>query len=213
MTENDATRAEAATLAGMVAALAAGNGVEPVNLVLVGLAAAVSPEVGNDVAATVTAELARRYLRAVRCWASGAPVARSWQVLFDWWDPAVSSPLRATLAGVATLVGNDLAPAVVTSCTLLGHAPGPVECEAADTIAQALTDIVRDAVAVGGEGDPEGAEAAQGLLLLLARRDPWRLAEHLWTLRGHPAEAEAERTAVDWRASTVGKALLGTPWS
>lgn len=209
---SDATRAEAVTLAGLVGLLADEPGVAPVDRVLTGLAAAVGRD-RCDVAAAVAAELARRYLRAVRCFTGGAPVARSWRVLFRWWEPGVSSPparspLRATLVGVAVLAGNDLAPAVVSTCTLLGHAPGPAECDAVDTILLVLADIVRDAVRAAGDGDPDGAEAAEGLLLLLARRDPWRVAEHLWTLRGRPAEAEAERSALDWRTSAVGRALL-----
>lgn len=207
---NDATRAGAVTLAGLVELLAGGPGVAPVSRALTGLAAAVRTEVDDecDVTAAVAAELARRYLRTVRRHAAGAPVSRSWQVVFQWWEPGVSSPLRATLAGVAVLVGNDLAPAVVSTCTLLGRAPGPVERDAVDTIARALADLVRDAVRAHGECDPDGAEAAQGVLLLLARHDAWRLAEHLWTLRGHPAEAEAERSALDRRTSAVGRALL-----
>ncbi len=204
---NDATRAEAVTLAGLVALLGDAPGVAPVDRVLTGLAAAIGGD-RCDGTAAVAAELARRYLRAARCFIAGAPVARSWQVLFRWWEPGVSSPLRATLVGAAVLAGNDLAPAVVSTCTLLGRAPGPVECNAVDTISLALADIVRDAVRAGGDRDPDGAEAAEGLLLLLARRDPWRVAEHLWTLRGRPAEAEAERSALDWRTSAVCRALL-----
>lgn len=207
---SDATRPEAVTLTGLVALLGGGQGVAPVGSVLTALAATVERDGGRDgdVTAAVAAALARRYLRAVRCHAAGAPVSRSWQVVFRWWEPGVSSPLRATLAGVAVLAGNDLAPAVVSTCTLLGHAPGPSERDAVDTISLALADIVRDAVRAGGAGDREGAEAAEGLLLLLARRDPWRVAEHLWTLRGRPAEAEAERSALDWRTSAVGRGLL-----
>ncbi|OJY52275.1 DUF5995 family protein [Pseudonocardia sp. 73-21] len=206
-TSDAATRAEAVTLAGLVALLGAAPGVAPVDRVLTGLATAVGGD-RCDVTAAVAAELARRYLRAARCFHAGAPAPRSWQVLFRWWEPAVSSPLRATLVGVAVLAGNDLPPAVVSTCTLLGHAPGPAECDAVDSISRTLADIVRDAVLDAGGADPDGAEAAEGLLLLLARRDPWRLAEHLWTLRGRPAEAEAERSALDWRTSAVGRALL-----
>lgn len=204
---NDATRAGAVTLAGLVAALGEAPGVAPVDRALMDLAAAVGAD-RCDVTAAVTAELARRYLRAARGFATGVPVARSWEVLFRWWEPGVSNPLRATLAGAAVLAGNDLAPAVVSTCTLLGHAPGPDECAAVDTISLTLADIVRGAVREGAGIDPAGAEAAEGLLLLLARRDPWRVAEHLWTLRGRPAEAEAERSALDWRTSAVGRALL-----
>jgi len=209
MSECDATRAEAVTLDGMVAVLAGPGplGVGPVNRLLIGLAAAVEAGENSD-AVAVTTELARRYLRAVRCHAGGAPVARSWLVVFEGWDPSVTSPLRATLAGATTLVGNDLAPAVVSACTLQGRAPGPVECRAADTIAVALADLVHDAVREAGGCDPAGVEAAHELIRVLARRDPWRLAEHLWTLRGRPAEAAAEQTALDQQCSAVGRALL-----
>lgn len=184
------------------------GGVEPVNRFLCGVCDTVVAAGGCEVAATLTGELARRYLRAVRGRAAGAAVPRSWQVLFDHRD---GSPLRMTLAGVHTVVAHDLAPAVVSTCTLLGRTPGPTERDAADRISAALADVVRAASRAVGDRDPDGAAAARGLELLLGRRDPWRHAELLWTLRGRPAEAEAERAALDWRTSVVGLGLLGEP--
>jgi hypothetical protein len=208
---NDAAMNEAATLAGLVRLLGDAPGVAPVDGVLTRLAAAVGGdrcEAGAEVAAAVASELARRYLRVVRSHAAGAQVPHSWQVLLRWWEPGVSSPLRATLAGVAVLAGNDLPPAVVSTCTLLGHAPGPDESDAVDAVSVALADLVLDAVRAGGDADPDGAEAARGLLLLLARRESWRVARHLWSLRGRPAEAAAERSMLDRRTGAVVRALL-----
>jgi Family of unknown function (DUF5995) len=185
------------------------GGVAPVNRLLFGMCCSTAEDADGEVATTVVAELARRYLRAVRSHAAGAPVARSWQVLLDEPRAAPPSPLRTTLAGVHALAGHDLAPAVVSACTLLGRAPGPAERDVTDRISAALADAVHQAARTGGDRDPEAAAAARGLALLLGRRDAWRHAELLWALRGRPAEAEAERAAFDWRTSVVGQGLLG----
>ena len=184
-------------------------GVAPVDRVLLDLCDAVLAGGGDEIAAAVTAEIGRRYLRAVRDRAARAPLARPWQVLFDHWAAGQRDPLRMTLAGVHTVAGHDLAPAVVSVCTLLGRPPGSAERATADRISAALSEIVCTACRVDGAGDPDRVAAGQGLVLLLGRRDPWRHAELLWTLRGRPAEAEAERAALDWRASVVGRGLLG----
>jgi hypothetical protein len=188
------------------------GGVEPVNRLLIGVCAAVpTDDGGDDLTAMVTAELARRYLRAVRAHAAGAGVPRSWQMVFEQCGAGTSSTLRTTLVGVHTLAGQDLAPAVVRTWTLLGRTPGPSARRATETISTVLAGIVRDAARTERERDPDGVAAARGLALRLGRCDAWHRVELLWTLRGRPAEAEAECVESDRRTCAEGRALLEGP--
>jgi hypothetical protein len=130
-------------------------------------------------------------------------------VLLRWWEPGSASEVRAVLAGVAVLAGGDLGPSVVSTCTLLGHAPGPAEQDVVDTLSLVLAGIVRAAGQSVGQDDPDGAAAARRLLRVLARRRAWTVTQRLWTLRGHPAQAAAERAALDRRTGAAVLALLG----
>ncbi len=191
-----------------------GHGVGPVGRLLTAAAApdveAVDAEADGEFRAALLAELARRYLRAVRAQARGSEAPRVWQVVLSRWEGGAGDPARAVLAGAHALVCFDLPPAVVSACTLLGSNPGPVE----QTVVQAVTDriarLANDAAAHDTAAtDTRSREDASGLALLLSRSECWRQAEHLWTLRGRPSEAEKERAAMDWRAALVARALLG----
>jgi hypothetical protein len=186
-----------------------GEGVGPVNRLLTGVVGAAVDDVGADreFAAGLVTELAKRYLRAVRSHARGRPVPTAWQEVIDRWDPATADPGRIALAGGLTLVGLDLAPAVVSICTLLGRTPGPVE--RADV--QMIIGLIAHRLEAAGAGDPGSGADDAGLGLLLSHHDAWRQAEHLWAVRGRPSEAEVERAAMDWRAGLVARGLLAGP--
>jgi hypothetical protein len=154
------------------------------------------------------AELARRYLRAVRAHARGSGTPRVWQVLLARWEGGSGDPARTALAGAHALVCFDLPPAVVSACTLLGRGPGPVEQAVVQAVTAQIARLANEAAATDARSDDDDAS---GLALLLSRSECWRQAEHLWTLRGRPSEAEKERAALDWRAALVARALLGSP--
>jgi hypothetical protein len=78
-----------------------------------------------------------------------------------------------------------------------------------DTLSLVLAGIVRAAGQSVGQDDPDGAAAARRLLRVLARRRAWTVTQRLWTLRGHPAQAAAERAALDRRTGAAVLALLG----
>jgi hypothetical protein len=186
-----------------------GHGAGPVGRLLTAVAVpdveAVDAEADGEFRAALLAELARRYLRAVRAQARGSEALRVWQVVLSRWEGGARDPARIALAGAHALVCYDLPPAVVSACTLLGRSPGPVE----RAVVQALTGrIARLANDAAGK-DTGSRDDASGLALLLSRSECWRQAEHLWTLRGRPSEAEKERAAMDWRAALVARALLG----
>jgi hypothetical protein len=152
----------------------------------------------------LVAELARRYLRAVRAHAKGSGTPRVWQVLLTRWEGGSGDPARTALAGAHALVSFDLPPAVVSVCTLLGRGPGPAE----QAVVQALTAQI--ARLANEAADAHSRDDASGLALLASRSETWRQAQHLWTMRGRPLEAEKERAALDWRAALVARALLGS---
>lgn len=187
-----------------------GHGAGPVGRLLTALAATDDPAASvpaqpdTEFRAALVAELARRYLRAVRAHARGSGAPRVWQVLLSRWDGGPGDPARTALAGAHALVSFDLPPAVVSACTLLGRSPGPVE----QAVVQAVTGQV--ARLANEAADTRSDDDASGLALLLSRSESWRQAEHLWTLRGRPSEAEKERAALDWRAALVARALLGS---
>jgi hypothetical protein len=186
-----------------------GEGVGPVNRLLTGVVGAVVDDVGADreFTAGLVTELARRYLRAVRAHARGAGVPRAWQEVIDRWGAATAGPGRIALAGGLTLVGLDLAPAVVSICTLLGRTPGPAE--RGDV--QMIIGLIVHGLEAAGAPDPGAGADDAGLGPLLSHHDAWRQAEHLWALRGRPSEAELERAAMDWRAGLVARGLLAGP--
>jgi hypothetical protein len=186
-----------------------GHGAGPVGRLLTAVAVPddAAPQLEAEFRAALVAELARRYLRAVRAHAKGSGAARVWQVLLSRWEGGTGDPARTALAGAHALVCYDLPPAVVSACTLLGRGPGPVE----QAVVQAVTaQIARLANEAGAATDASSHDDARGLALLLSRSECWRQAEHLWTLRGRPSEAEKERAALDWRAALVARALLGS---
>lgn len=156
----------------------------------------------REFAATLTVELVKRYLRAVRNHSRGAPAARAWQVLLDRRRISGVGPRQFALAGVNAVVDHDLAPALVSTCTVLGSRPGAAERFDIDSLAAVITQRLR--IEHGAAADD-----ALGIEFLVSRHVVWRQAEHLWALRGRPAEAETEAAAIDWRAGMVGLGLLG----
>ncbi|GAA1280555.1 hypothetical protein GCM10009609_50450 [Pseudonocardia aurantiaca] len=211
-------RSGPATPAGVVHALARlatgadahrrGAGAGPVNRLLSALAGTVGggrahdPEFGG----ALVVELARRYLQAVRDHARGTAVPRVWQVVLDAWADPGAEPGRITLVGAHALVGHDLPPAVVSTCTLLGRTPGPAERGDLQATVALLAYLACDAA--GRSADAATREEATGLELVLARGEPWRQAEHLWTVRGRPSETERDRDALDRRAALVVRGVL-----
>jgi hypothetical protein len=207
-----------ATPAGVVQALAPlaagadahrrGAGAGPVNRLLAALAGAVGggraldPEFGG----ALVVELARRYLQVVRDHGRGIAVPRVWRVVLDAWADPGAEPGRITLAGAHALVGHDLPPAVVSTCTLLGRTPGPAERADLQAMVGLLARLACDAA--GRSADAATLEEATGLELLLTRGEPWRQAEHLWTVRGRPSETERDRHALDRRAALVVRGVL-----
>jgi hypothetical protein len=185
-----------------------GQGAGPVGRLLTAVAApddaAAQPDA--EFRTALVAELARRYLRAVRAQARGSGAPRVWQVLLSRWEGGTGDPARTALAGAHALVCFDLPPAVVSVCTLLGRTPGPLEQAVVQVMTAQITRLANEAAAADTRSDDD----ASGLALLLSRSECWRQAEHLWTLRGRPSEAEKERAALDWRAALVARALLGS---
>lgn len=162
-------------------------------------------EVDAEFRSALLAELARRYLRAVRAHARGIGAPRVWQIVLSRWECGDGDPARTALAGAHALVCFDLPPAVVSACTLLGRSPGLVEQAVVRAVTDRIARLANDTAA-----DTRSRDDARGLALLLSRSECWRQAEHLWTLRGRPSEAEKERAALDWRAALVARALLGS---
>jgi hypothetical protein len=187
---------------------ARGHGAGPVGRVLTAIADAAGdgpPDAAHEFRSALLAEIVRRYLRAVRAHARPGSVPRVWQVVLDRWE-AGADPVRTTLAGVHALVGYDLAPAVVSACTVLGRAPGRTE----RAVVQDVVGLIADAVtAVAADADALTRADARDLILLGSRGEHWRRAEHLWAVRGRPSEAEKERAALDGHAALVASALLG----
>jgi hypothetical protein len=185
-----------------------GHGAGPVGRLLTAIAAPddTAAQLDSELRAALVAELARRYLRAVRAYARGSGAPRVWQVLLTRWEGGTGDPARTALAGAHALVCFDLPPAVVSACTLLGLSPGPVEQAVVQAVTAQIARLANEAAAT----DSQSRDDASGLALLLSRSECWRQAEHLWTLRGRPSEAEKERAALDWRAALVARALLGS---
>jgi hypothetical protein len=189
-------------------ARARGHGAGPVGRLLTVLARAGEDRCSvadGEFRAALVAELARRYLRSVRCHARDATVPRVWQVLLDRWEGGSADAARTVLAGAHALVGHDLPQAVVSTCTVLGRTPGRAE----RAVVQAVVDRIAAHAEAAAGADADSLDAAHGLALLCARGEGWRQAEHLWAVRGRPSEAEQERAALDWRAALVAEALLG----
>jgi hypothetical protein len=189
---------------------AGGRPVGPVGGLLTAVAGVgPEPDTGGDgeFRVALLGELERRYLRALRRHACAAAVPRVWQVVLDQWE-AGTDPCRSLLAGTYALVGHDLAPAVVSACTLLGRSPGRAERAVVEALLDLVARLLADTVDSAG-ADPATRGDAAGLTLLLGRGEGWRQAEHLWTVRGRPSEAAKERAALDWRAALVARALLG----
>lgn len=154
------------------------------------------PEFG----ATLVVQLTWRYLQAVGDLRTDTAVPRSWRVLLDRRDAADITAEQFTLAAVSTLIHHDLGPALVSTATVLGRSLGPVEKADCDALVAVVAERARML-------ETETAQDA-GFAAALSRNGAWRVAEHLWTLRGRPVEAEAERAALDWRVSMIGQALL-----
>jgi hypothetical protein len=187
---------------------ARGHGAGPVGRLLTGIGDAGDdrcPEADREFRAVLLEELARRYLRTVRGHARASEVPRVWQIVLGRWEGHTAGPARTALAGAYALVGHDLAPAVVSACTVLGRVPGRAEHAVVQAVVGLIADFAEGAAACA---DAATRDHARGLVLLCARGEAWRQAEHLWTVRGRPSEAEKERAALDWRAALVAEALL-----
>jgi len=192
-----------------------GAGVGPVTRLLIEVAEAVAADLpvsqrfaDAEFVATLTVELARRYLRAVRGHARGTPVTRAWEVVLDRCDAPVRSPAPVALAGVNALLDHDLTLALVSTFTLLGRSPGAAERRDVEALTALIGDRLHDAAYPGCAGHADASDDECGLAFLLPHSESWWRAEHLWTLRGRPAAAEAERASIDRRASLVGRGLL-----
>lgn len=156
--------------------------------------------------AVLVRRLANRYLKVVADAAAGRPIARSWGALVDLRSAA---PARLVLAGVRTLLYYDLTQAFAGACTVLGRDPGPQERAAHTRVATVLGTCVRELVRRAG-GSAETAAARQ-LDSPQTRTAALRRAEHLWVLRGCPAEAEEERDALDREVRADVGRLLARP--
>ena len=192
---------EPATVAGAVAVL---NGLRPgmpgvpaVTALLVALAASVvaaqpgpvwsgADESVGEFAGTLTVQLVRPYLRAVRAAGCGQRLPEVWWPVFEAFRLGIDQPRLALAAGHA-LVDHDLPIAVVSSCTLLGCAPGEAQRRQAVALAAVLA-----------AGAPESDESGW-----------WAQVQRLWAVRGRPAETAAERSALEQRVVLAGRALLG----
>jgi hypothetical protein len=152
-------------------------------------------EPGLEFETVLVRRLVRRYLGVVADAAAGRPVARTWRLLLD--PPPVPVSRRA-LAGVGALLGYDLTLAFASTCTLLGCDPGPPERAAHGRVAALLGGRARELA--GRTGGPADLAAAARLDGPARREAVRRRAECLWTLRGRPTEAEAERDALDQEA-------------
>jgi hypothetical protein len=191
-------------------ARARGHGAGPVGQLLTALAEAGEdgpPDAAREFRAALLAEVARRYLRAVRGHARTAAPPRVWRVVLDGWEGG-ADPVRTTLAGAHALVGYDLAPAVVSACTVLGRAPGRTERAVVRDVVGLVAAAVGEAAA---DADALARADARDLVLLFGRGEHWRRAEQLWAVRGRPSEAEKERAALDACAVHVAEALLNGP--
>lgn len=186
-----------------------GAGAGPVNRILLGLVAphheVDAPGAGprrDGFRDALVVELVRRYLVAVAAHAHGGAAPRVWKAVLDAWASGLADARRIALAGAHAIVGHDLAPTVVSTCTLLGRTPGPAEREAVRVL------VERVAARVCDEAPTEAPTEAHGPELLLTRTDAWRQVELLWAVRGRPSEAEREQAALDWRATLIARGLL-----
>jgi hypothetical protein len=142
--------------------------------------------------AVLVRRLAHRHRRTVAAAAAGRPVPRVWRLLLD---PSPAPAARRALAGVGALLHYDLTLAFAGTCTVLGRDPGSRERAAHARVAASLVACGRELVL--RSGGPAEARAAGRLDTPAVRDACCRRAEHLWTLRGRPAEAEQERDALD----------------
>jgi hypothetical protein len=168
----------------------------------VGGCTAADPEFGS----ALVVEVARRYLHAVRDHARGTAVPRVWGIVLDGWAAPGPDRERIALAGAHAVVALDVPPAVVSTCTLLGRTPGAAERAELQTVVVLLAGLAREAAR--RSADPATVDTADGLEPLFTRGECWRQAEHLWTVRGRPSEAERERDALDRRAALVARGVL-----
>jgi hypothetical protein len=148
------------------------------------------PELEFD--AVLVRRLVHRYLKVVADAAAGRPVPRTWRLLLD---PPAAPPPRLALAGVATLLGYDLTLAFASTCTVLGRAPGTRERAAHGRVAALVGARAGELVRL--TGGPADVAAAARLDTRARHEAARRRGECLWTLRGRPVEAAAERDALD----------------
>ena len=165
------------------------------------------PEFDPEFDEIVVRRLAHSYLRVVADHAAGLPVPRVWELLLA--SPR-ARPTRLAMAGTVALLGHDLTLAVVGACTVLGRTPGVRECAGHHRLATLLAAHGCDLVRAFDPADLVGADGLAAPAVLTAA---WDRVEHLWTLRGRPAEAEAERVALDLavHASAVQVLAGGVP--
>jgi hypothetical protein len=147
---------------------------------------------GLEFETVLVRRLAHRYLKVIADAAAARPVAWTWRLLFD---PPPASRARRAVAGVGALLGYDLTLAFASTCTVLGREPGSREREAHGRVAAMLG--ARAGELVRRTGRPADVAVAARLDGPAHREAARRRAECLWTLRGRPSEAEAERDALD----------------
>jgi Family of unknown function (DUF5995) len=165
--------------------------------------AAPGADPGLEFETVLVRRFGHRYLKVIADAAAGRPVPRTWQLLLD---PPPAPPARRAVAGVGALLGYDLTLAFASTCTVLGRDPGSREREAHDRVAALLG--ARAGELVRRTGGPADAVAAARLDGPAHREAVRRRAESLWTLRGWPAEAEAERDALDRETHVATLRLL-----
>lgn len=167
--------------------------------------------------ARLDVEFAQRYFSAVRADAAGAPVPRSWSVLFDRRGDRGTGPMEFAVAGVNAHVNYDLAPALVRTCTVLGLELGPSELadhQSINGIFARHMSCLRVHFETWLQRELDGTaidkimDGAGTLSVVLARDAAWRRAEHLWSLRTRPAEYDRECASIDWRAAMIGRGVL-----
>ncbi|HZG91276.1 MAG TPA: DUF5995 family protein [Pseudonocardia sp.] len=177
----------------------AAPGVAAVDRLLTAMSGAVAagppgPGRSGEFAATVLDELSRRYRRALRAHARGAPLSEAWRVVLD----ADAARPRVALAALTALVDHDLPVAVVSAGTLLDHHPGEHERRRVAVLARLLVDPAHERACPGAAAGCAPDDGARS----------WAQAQRLWALRGQPAAAAAERSALDRRVAAHGRAVL-----
>jgi hypothetical protein len=141
-------------------------------------------------------QLARRSLDAVGE-RPAADVALAWRVLREHRLDAGGGATRVASAAANAVVNHDLPLAVVSTCTLLGRAPGALERADSEAFVAVVTEHVERLM----EADPGGR-------VRLPVDGSWACVGRLWVVRGQPVAARERRDAIDRNAGLLGWNLL-----